>query len=95
MRRLPTLEDAEKAAHDARNERMLAVVRDEVTRGVASGELRADLDVELATRTLFAVVRVLVYGWLAAPPVKVDAGVRELELTLRLLVAGMGRRAAR
>jgi AcrR family transcriptional regulator len=90
VRRLPTLEDAEKSAHDARNERFLAVLRDEVARAVVSGELRENLDVELATKTLFAVVRVLVFGWLAAPPAKVEEGLRELEATLRFLVTGMG-----
>ncbi|MBX3219209.1 MAG: TetR/AcrR family transcriptional regulator [Labilithrix sp.] len=92
VRRIPTLEDAEKAAHDERNERMLAVIRDEVVRAMGTGELRSDLDVELAKRTLFAIVRVLVFGWLAAPPVAVDAGIRELEVTLRLLVSGLGAR---
>lgn len=95
VRRIPTLEDAEKSAHDARNERFLAVLRDELTRAVGSGELRADLDAELAARTLFAIVRVLVFGWLGAPRVNVDDGVRELESTLRLLVMGMGAEGGR
>jgi AcrR family transcriptional regulator len=90
VRRIPTLEDAEKSAHDGRNQRFVALLRDEVTRAIGSGELRADLDVELATRTLFAVVRVLVFSWLAASPVNVDEGLRELEATLRFLVTGMG-----
>ncbi|HVJ90878.1 MAG TPA: hypothetical protein VM580_13830, partial [Labilithrix sp.] len=90
VRRIPTLEDAEKEAHDARNERFLAVLRDEVNRAIGSGELRADLDAELATRTLFAVVRVLVFGWLAAPQLKLEEGLQGLESTLRLLVKGMG-----
>lgn len=90
VRRIPTLEDAEKTAHEALNARMLSVVRDEVARAVASGELRADLDAELAASTLFAVVRMLVFGWLARPPVAVEAGLRELDATVRLLVAGMG-----
>ena len=92
VRRIPTFEDAEKAAHDARNARMLAVIRDEVVRAMRTGELRADLHVERTNRTLFAVIRVLVFGWLAAPPVVVDAGIRELEVTLRLLVSGLGAR---
>lgn len=93
LRRLPSLDDAEKVAHDARNERFVAVIRDEVARAVASGELRSDLDVALATQTLFAVVRVLVFNWLAeGPGVRAEAGTRELIRTLRLLVAGMGTR---
>lgn len=91
LRRLPSLDDAEKVTHDARNQRFVAVIRDEVARAVVSGELRADLDVELATQTTFAVVRVLIFGWLAAGPrITVEAGTRELSRTLRLLVAGMG-----
>ena len=92
VRRIPTFEDAEKAAHDERNKRLLDVIRDELTRAVRLGELRSDLDVELAARTLFAVIRVLVFGWLAAPPVSIETGVRELDTTLRLLVAGLGAR---
>lgn len=90
VRRIPTFEDAEREEHDARNARFLAVLRDEIDRAVAWAELRPDLDVELAARTLFAVVRVLVFSWLAAPPVHVDAGLRELDATLRLLVSGLG-----
>jgi AcrR family transcriptional regulator len=90
VRRLPMLDDREKVAHDALNQRFVAVIRDEVARAVASGELRSDLDADLATHTLFAVVRVLIFGWLALPPVNVEAGRRELARTLRLLVAGMG-----
>jgi AcrR family transcriptional regulator len=95
VRRIPTLEDAEKSAHDARNARFLAVLRDELTRAVGSGELREDLDGELAARTLFAVVRVLIFGWLGAPKVNVDDGLRDLESTLRLLVKGMGAEGSR
>jgi TetR/AcrR family transcriptional regulator, cholesterol catabolism regulator len=90
VRRIPTLEGDQKPAHDARNARIVATLRDEVERAIASGELRADLDVERAVRTLFGVVRVLVFSWLAAPPVLVDEGRRELRATLTLLVAGLG-----
>jgi AcrR family transcriptional regulator len=90
VRRIPTLEDTEKAAHDARNARFIGVIRDEVERAIASRELRGDLDVDLAVRTLFAVIRVLLFSWLAAPPVSLEAGQRDLEATLALLVAGMG-----
>lgn len=95
VRRIPTIEDAERKEHDARNARFLSVIRDEIVRAVARRELRPDLDIELAARTLFAVVRVLVFTWLAAPPTRVDAGLRELNTTLRLLVTGMGAPPAR
>lgn len=97
VRRIPTLEDAEKVEHEARNERFLAVVRDEVVRAVATGELRADLDVALASRTLFAVVRMQVFAWLASAAApggasrpSVDAGLAELGATLDLLSSGLG-----
>jgi AcrR family transcriptional regulator len=93
LRRLPSLDDAEKVAHEARNERFVAVIREEVARAVRSGELRVDLDVDLATQTLFAVIRVSIFGWLATGPrVTPEAGTRELARTFRLLVAGMGTR---
>ncbi len=90
VRRIPTFEDAERSEHEARNARFVAVIREEVERAVARGELRSDLDVGLAVRTLFAVIRVLVFSWLAAPPVRVEAGLRDLGATLALLVAGLG-----
>lgn len=98
LRRIPTLEDAEKVAHDARNARLLAVLRDEIDRAVASGELRADLEVPLAAETIFAVVRMLVFGWLAsavgrAPP-PVEGGLATLRATLRLLLRGLADRDA-
>lgn len=90
VRRIPTLVDAERAAHEGRNARIVAALRDEVERGVASGELRADLDVELAVDALFALVRVSIFSWLAAPPVTAESGLRSLKATLKLLVRGLG-----
>lgn len=95
VRRIPTFEDAEKAGHDARNARLLGVVRDEIARAVRSGELRADLDLERAAATVFGVLRMLVFAWLAGADVSVEAGLAELEATLGLLVRGMGARPAR
>ncbi|MBS2015468.1 MAG: TetR/AcrR family transcriptional regulator [Deltaproteobacteria bacterium] len=93
VRRIPTLEDLAKEEHEARNDRFVGVIRDELERAIVSGELCKDLDVDLAARTLFAVVRVLVFGWLASSPVDVEAGLADLERTLRLLVEGMGSRS--
>jgi TetR/AcrR family transcriptional regulator, cholesterol catabolism regulator len=92
VRRIPTLEGDQKPAHEARNARIVATLRDEVERAIASGELRAHLHVERVVRTLFGVVRVLIFSWLAAPPVVVEDGLAELRATLTLLVAGFGAR---
>ena len=93
LRRIPTLEDAEKVVHEARNARFLGVLRDELERAVASGELRADLEVALAAKTLFAVVRMSVFGWLAGATgpgrPSVEGGLRDIRATLRLLVSGL------
>lgn len=90
LRRIPTLEDAEKSAHDARNARFVAVIREELERAISAGELRAELDVALAERTLFAVARIVIFSWLAAPNPTLAGALRELELTVDLLVDGLG-----
>lgn len=89
LRRLPSLADREKVEHAARNAQFVAVIQDEVERAMKARELRADLDVGLAVKTLFAVVRMLIFGWLSAPDVSLDTGLRELDKTLDLLVRGM------
>jgi AcrR family transcriptional regulator len=91
VRRIPVLEAHQQGAHDALNLRFSGALQDEVERAVRSGELRPGLDVPLATRTLFAVVRVSLFGWLATGAGSVEEGLGDLEQTLRLLVEGLGR----
>lgn len=92
VRRLPSLEDAERERHEVRNACFSALIRAELERARRRNELRDDLDLERATATVFAVVRVMIFSWLARPPadVEVEAGLRELVATLQLLVRGLG-----
>lgn len=48
--------------------RIVAVIREEVERGIAGGELRNDLDAHFAASSLFALTAVAALDWLALEP---------------------------
>ncbi len=49
-------------------ERIVTVIREQIERGIASGELRADLDAQFAASSLFALTAVAALDWLALDP---------------------------
>lgn len=49
-------------------ERIVTVIREQVERGIASGELRDDLDAHFAASSLFALTAVAALDWLALEP---------------------------
>lgn len=93
--RLPALEEAEKAAHAARNARFLRIVRAEVEAGMEGKELAPDLDLDQAAALVFGVVRFQIFGWLAAGGRSAAAGAAELAAALDLVVRGLARPTTR
>lgn len=49
-------------------ERIVTVIREQIERGIASGELRADIDPGFAASSLFALTAVTALDWLALEP---------------------------